>query len=365
VKVCVDATALGSGRGGDETYVRALLAAMQVEIRPGDEYLALVRPGAEAPSGFTSQPLRRGGGIRLVTEVPRVLRRLDSPWLYLGYTHAPIPCRLPYVLVVTDLSFRHHPELYPRTARLRLNSLVGRQCRRARGVITLTAFCRDDLIEAYGLDPGRVHAVPPAVRLPADDGPPVADDTPPPGRSVLYVGNLHPRKNVSTLIRAFAVLRGTPEYDDVTLVIAGAQWWGEGAEARAAAELPGGSVRFLGRVSDVARDALIRRANVLAYPSLFEGFGLPPLEAMAVGTPVLTTTSSAIPEVVGDAAILADPLDVDGMATGLRQLLDDEQLRAELARRGRKVAASFNLRRTGLALRAALEPAWAEIAGAR
>jgi glycosyltransferase involved in cell wall biosynthesis len=178
----------------------------------------------------------------------------------------------------------------------------------------------------------------------------------------VYVGNLHPRKNLVTLIRAFSRLRQQPRYDDVVLVVAGGRWWGEGPEAAAAQALPEGAIRFLGRVDDHGRDRLVREATILAYPSLFEGFGLPPLEAMAVGTPVLTTTGGAIPEVVGDAALLVEPLDVEGMTVGLGQLLDDDSLRATLANRGRRRAAAFDVARTGRALRSALDGAWAEVA---
>jgi glycosyltransferase involved in cell wall biosynthesis len=267
--------------------------------------------------------------------------------------------------MVQDLSFLHLPDVYPRRTRRRLTALVGHQARRAAAVLTVSNFCREDLITSYGLDPARVHIVPNAIEVPAA--------LPPERRAralaglvrhhidsapfLLYLGNLHPRKNVARTIRAFIeARRSDPALAHHKLIVAGARWWGTG-EAEAAATASAGSVVFLGRVDDDTRLLLLETADALLYLSRFEGFGLPPLEAMAAGTPVLAGDAAAIPEVTGGAALLVDPSDDRAIVGGIRRIVRDERLRVELVARGRARVAHYDQVTTGAALRAALENA--------
>lgn len=176
---------------------------------------------------------------------------------------------------------------------------------------------------------------------------------------MLYVGNLHPRKNLPAAVDAVrGARRRCPALADHRFVVAGATWWGSEAH-------PGGAddwVRFLGRVSDDDRHLLVHAAEALIYPSRFEGFGLPPLEAMARGTPVVASNATSIPEVCGDAALLVDPDDIDGMADALVRATTDDPVRSSLIAAGHRRARHYSVERTahGLweALRAiALEPA--------
>src|ERR1019366_9149294 len=188
--------------------------------------------------------------------------------------------------------------------RLRLTSLVGHQVHRAACVLTVSEFCRQDLIDSYGLEPGRGHMVP----LPIESQPPLSPDRRAratasltehkiDGPFILYLGNLHPRKNVARTVRAFTEARRIDRaLRDHQLVIAGARWWGSGEE-QAAAAAPPTSVVFMGRVDDDTRRVLLEEADALVYVSRFEGFGLPPLEAMAASTPVLAANAAALPEV--------------------------------------------------------------------
>lgn len=388
--VAIDATPLGSGRGGDETYMRTVLQGLGATAEPGDRIRVLLRPGAGLPAGvpegdgrFTTEQLRSGGPVRLLT-LGRTARRTGRGGeSFLGYTHLPVAAPDASVLVVTDLSFRHHPEHYPRTTRLRLNALVPRQARRARVVVTLSEFCRDDLVDSYGLDADRVVVVPCAAepQHPADGAQTVetqtdaartasaradstradstrADDVQAWAAAqglarapfVLYLGNLHPRKNVRRLIEAF----GQAAVPDVRLVIAGGRWWAGGGEEQEAARAAPGSVLMTGRVTDAQRAWLLRSASAVAYPSLFEGFGLPPLEAMAVGTPVLSSDAAALPETCGDAALLVDASDTAALADGLVRVLTDADLRARLRTAGPARARAFSVHRTGQAARRAL-----------
>jgi glycosyltransferase involved in cell wall biosynthesis len=279
----------------------------------------------------------------------------------LSFTHSPLRTRIPQVLTVTDLSFRHVRDLYPLAVRLRLNTVVPRQVRRAEAVATLSEFCRKDLVDSYSLDRSAVFVVPCTV-----EAPPISDDwrneAAWAGRAgirapfVLYVGNLHPRKNVPRLIGAMELARTRFRLPDAyQLVIAGRSWWRTGPEAELARQVP--NVVMVGGVTDLQREYLLRSATVLAYLSLFEGFGLPPLEAMIRGTPVLTSSVSSLPEVVSDAALLTDPTDTAAIAAALTRLVNDERLRRELVARGLDRARRFTPERTGRALMRALDAA--------
>lgn len=360
--VALDASALGSGRGGDETYVRTLVAGLAAACRPDDHVRIYARRGAVLPAvdgPLEVDEIPHGGPVRLLTSLPRRARRRPDE-LFVGYTHLPVPAPERSALVVTDLSFRHHPEHYPTSARVRLSTLVPRQAARSETVITLSEFCRADLIDSLGLEPERVRVVPCAVEQPVvlthDEGELAsrwARDQGIRGPFVLYLGNLHPRKNVARLIRAHARSR----LDGIQLVIAGGSWWAGGGEQAAVQEGAPGRVVLTGRVDEVQRSWLLRSATALAYPSVFEGFGLPPLEAMAVGTPVLAGAATAIPEVCGDAALLVDPTDVEALAWGLEQVVGDSALRSALRARGLERVERYTVRRSGEALRAALS--WA------
>jgi len=169
---------------------------------------------------------------------------------------------------------------------------------------------------------------------------------------ILYVGNIRPHKNVPRLIEAFAVLRNElaqhPRYSDLRLLIVGDEISKYPAVRTAANQTrTGNAIRFLGHVPFETLQAFYRAARVFAFPSLHEGFGMPPLEAMSCGTPVVTSNTSSLPEVVEDAARLVNPENVFDIAHGIRDVLLDETLRADLIQRGLKQASKFNWDRTG------------------
>ncbi|HEY8151925.1 MAG TPA: glycosyltransferase family 1 protein, partial [Vicinamibacteria bacterium] len=167
------------------------------------------------------------------------------------------------------------------------------------------------------------------------------------GRFVLYAGNIKPHKNLERLIDAFGLLKQRAGNDDLKLLIIGDEINKYGA-LRRRVEAAGvrHDVRFFGFVPDSTLSALYRLASVFAFPSLYEGFGLPPLEAMASGTPVVTSRISSLPEVVGDAAVLVDPYSIEDIAGGLDRVLSDDALRATLVERGRLRVAQFSWERS-------------------
>jgi glycosyltransferase involved in cell wall biosynthesis len=166
-------------------------------------------------------------------------------------------------------------------------------------------------------------------------------------RFVLYVGNIKPHKNLVRLIEAFALLRRQAGFDDLKLLIIGDEISKLPALRRAVhSHKLHKEVRFLGYVSDETLAILYRLASVFVFPSMYEGFGLPPLEAMASGAPVVTSNVSSLPEVAGDAALLVDPNSVDSIADGVRRVLSDTQLAQELRKRGLVRAREFSWERS-------------------
>jgi glycosyltransferase involved in cell wall biosynthesis len=349
--------------------LRGLIRGLDLVSQGDDRFTILANSRDEAGIGDIHSPslqfqrmARRPGAVHFGSELPWYLaRRRSEVDVAFTVTHGPLRSPVPIALMVQDLSFLHLPEVYPRRTRQRLKALVGLQSRRANAVLTVSDFCRQDLINSFGLDPGRVHVVPNAVEVPSP--------LPPDRRArvlagmarhqidgpfLLYLGNLHPRKNVPRTIRAFVEARRIdPALRHHQLVIAGGRWWGTGESAEAEAA-PSGSVVFLGRVDDDTRQVLLEQADALVYVSRFEGFGLPPLEAMAVSTPVLAGDAAAVPEVTGGAAMLVDPEDDRAITEGIRRIVTDGPRRAELIERGRGRVAHYDLATTGAAARAAL-----------
>ena len=368
MRVAIDAGVIGSGRGGDETYMRNLLRGLAlVAPKAGHQFLIYLSPKADVPAEISKDSrfeVRRLSSLpsaaRYALELPlRVGRERPLPDLLLTTNHAPIVSAVPGVVLVHDLSFRHHPEHYTRLTRARLNWLVPLHIRQARLVITVSEFSRADLISSFDLPEGAVRVVPNAVLAARPDthGLESLRARGVGARFFLYLGNLHPRKNIVRLIEAYGRARErSSAVAGHHLVIAGAATWMTEEITRLAASYPG-LVVVLGRIDDAERDALLANATALTYVSLFEGFGLPPLEAMAAGTPVLTSSASAMPEVVGQAALLVDPLDVDAIAAGIARLAEEPELRSVLRERGLARAATYSLERTGEEALAAFEAA--------
>jgi glycosyltransferase involved in cell wall biosynthesis len=249
------------------------------------------------------------------------------------------------LVTIHDLSFMRVPECSEPSLRTYLNEVVPRSVGRADVVLADSESTRQDVLELLKVAPGRVQVIYAGV----DDGfqpvrdPLILEQTRTryglPQRFVLGVGTLQPRKNYRRLVEAFARLRGQ---DDVRLIISGARGWMYEEIFRRVDELGlTGRVLFPGYVAEGDLPALYSLAEVFAFPSLYEGFGLPPLEAMACGTPVVVSRTSSLPEVVGDAAWQIDPLSVEELAEALGTLLGSSTRRATLVERGLVQARRF------------------------
>jgi glycosyltransferase involved in cell wall biosynthesis len=245
----------------------------------------------------------------------------------------------PLVATVHDLAFRHYPDAYPAAGRRYHDRAARIVAGEAARVIAVSKATADDLTELYGVEPARISVVPLGVEPPgAADQAAAAGllaDLGVRGPFLLAVGTLEPRKNLPRLLAAFGEI--TDELPDHFLVVAGPVGWGPTLRPT----WDSVRVKLAGPVDDPVLQALYRAAEGLAYPSLYEGFGLPVVEAMAHGLPVLTSDRSSLPEVAGDAAMLVDPLDRGAIAKGLVRLVTDSALRRRLADAGPRRAARF------------------------
>jgi glycosyltransferase involved in cell wall biosynthesis len=249
------------------------------------------------------------------------------------------------IVTIHDLSFARLPQTVEPKNRAYLARNVPTSLARADAVIAVSEFTRREIEELFPVARGKVHVVHhgvrPALEAPPGDAPD-AELPPLPERFVLAVGTLEPRKNLGVLLDAIHLIRSDVPLRDVGLVVVGGRGWlSDELELRLAAEQMNRRVTRLGYVSDATLSALYRRAAVLAFPTLYEGFGLPVLEAMACGLPVVCTNVASLPEVAGDAALLVDELLPESLADALRRVLTDEALAADLSRRGRERAATF------------------------
>jgi glycosyltransferase involved in cell wall biosynthesis len=242
--------------------------------------------------------------------------------------------------MVHDLAYRVRPDEVPWQQRLYLGSLLPGALRRSAAVLAPSEATRLDVLDAYpapGLEQ-RLHVVSEGPGIGATDPSPLPDGLEP--GFLLVVGTIEPRKNLPRLLAAHQLLRARRPVPP--LVVAGRVGWAYGDALDLLRADP--AVRLLGHVDDATLATLYRSASLLAFPSLYEGFGLPLLEAMLAGLPALIGDAGSLPELAGGAALQVDPLDADAIAGGLDRLLDDKALRRRLTARGRRRAAAHTWR---------------------
>jgi glycosyltransferase involved in cell wall biosynthesis len=356
--IAIDAHAVGTGLAGNETYVASLVEAL-AEIDQANRYTlyvtkeeAVARFHKRWPNFEVRRTLPHTPLVRVPVTLSAELRRRPVDVLHVQYTAPPAaPC--PVVATIHDLSFEHLPATFKRRSWMQLRLTVRRTARRAAEVVTLSEFSRRDLVETYGLKPERVTVTPAAAAprfrpAPAEEIQRVRNLYGIAREYVLAVGSIQPRKNLVRLFEAYAGLRRARGGDKLPqLVVVGKRAWLYEETLRAARECGVGTdVIFTGYAPEGDLPALYSGALCFAYPSYFEGFGLPPLEAMACGACVIAADRTSLPEVVGDAGLLVNPFDPAEIAGAIGRLMDDAGLRAELRDRGLARAARFDWRDT-------------------
>jgi len=253
------------------------------------------------------------------------------------------PC--PVVVTVYDLSFVLLPHSFPKVKRLYLSLFTPLSVKRARRIIAVSRNTRNDLMRLWNISPEKIDVIYCGVDsslrpLEREKVSRFRRERGLPERFILYLGTLEPRKNLVRLLEAYARL---PAESRPHLVMAGAKGWGYEAIGARVEELGlEGQVLFPGYIPQEEKALWYNAAEILVYPSLYEGFGLPPLEAMACGTPVVASCRASLPEVVGEAGVLVDPLDTEAMAQAMHDLLEDQTWRESLRDKGLKRARQFS-----------------------
>ncbi len=308
-------------------YARCLAEAL--DALPGDAVapleLELVKAGGPGPEFIFEQ-----------LKLPLLLWRRRAGVVHSTDCFLPLVRPCPGVVTIHDLAFEEPGSDVPPVTRFKFRQLASRAARNAQRVICPSDFTRDDVCSRYGVDPANVRVIPeaPALALQPHAAPPAGDGAP----YILAVGDLRPKKNLPALVSAYARL-WRDGVRDHRLVLAGLDA-GQGPHlAQLAAPAP---LELTGYLSDERLDSLLTGAALVVHPSLYEGFGLVVLEAMARGTPVLAARAGALPQTGGQAAAYFDPGTPDSLASQLEALLKNPTARAEMARAGLSWAAEFS-----------------------
>ena len=349
----IDAHMLGEQEGGNETYIAGLLQGFERIELTDDVRITALFSSRQVPVQKIGSPVRPiilgsdGNFQRLFLEIPSICRRSRADVLHVTY-HAPpiLPC--PSVVSVHDISFRYYPQYFSPRVRLLLSTWMPLSMRRAAVVLTLSEASKRDIANHYPYARNKIRAIPLAA------GPMVTakPDTKSierytNGRDfILAVGTVQPRKNISRLIQAYLLLRQRGATNARLVIVGRSAWQGSEIQKIAAASPHSQDIVFTGYLDDAAVAALYRDCAVFIYPSLYEGFGLPVLEAMECGAPVITSNLSSLPEIAGDAAMLVDPYSIDEIGAAIDQVLTNAALREELRTRGPRQAARFSWEQT-------------------
>ncbi|MDQ6651252.1 MAG: glycosyltransferase family 4 protein [Acidobacteriota bacterium] len=359
MRIAIDAHSVGTELGGNESYATNLIEAL-AEIDAVNHYTlyvtrreAVQRFSNRWPNFVVRATLPHTPFVRIPLTLSAELRRNPVDVLHVQFTSPPFaPC--PVVVSIHDLSFEHLPQTFKRRSRTQLRMTVRRSARKAAQVVALSEYARSDIITTYGIRPEKLNVIPlaaPSYFGPVEDAGELQRIRQIYGIEpdyILTVGSIQPRKNLSRLIAAYSSLRRAQrEVKLPQLVVVGKCAWLYDETLRTIKELEvSNSVVLTGYVPEANLPALYSGALCFVYPSYFEGFGLPPLEAMKCGAPVIASNKTSLPEVVGQAGILVDPFDVNEIASAIEKVIGNSNLRSHLRAKGFARARLFDWRET-------------------
>jgi glycosyltransferase involved in cell wall biosynthesis len=347
MRVALELTTLEKDASGSARSIRGLLGALR--RTNSVEVVTLAQPMGDPHSRLRSvlRPFAREL-IYLPFQLPRAVRRAGADLLHCPSPLCPVLPTVPFVLTLYDVMVWDHPEWFTAKNVVRQRMALPFAAQRATRILTCSSYSRDRILAALDVNPERVMVAPLGVDEQFTPGP-SADwslarlgVTPP---FILTVGTLQPRKNLETALSAFERLVAAGA--NHSLVVAGAQGWSNSEFLRRCRRSKAASrIAFTGRVTESELVNLYRGAECLVFPSRYEGFGLPAVEAMACGTPVICSGSTSLPEIVGDAGILVDPNDLEAFEAALTRVLSSSRLRDELSAKGLARARNYSWDRT-------------------
>ena len=350
MRFSVDAHAIGQHLTGNETYIRNLLNCFEVLDCEADfvTYISRQEAVADVPARFHKRRVSVNPFVRLGYDLPRRVAEDRPSLLHVQYT-APLKCAVPIVVSVHDVSFLEHPEYFTWFRATQLRLTVQRTVQAAACVLTPSEFSKRAILNAYKLSEDKVVVLPNGV---SSVFRPVAREVAqrslriplPRAPFILTVGDLQPRKNHLGLIRAFEeLIRAHPQLPQHLSIVGKEETWYAPTVRAAAKKSPlADRIHFTGFVDDEELRRLYGACDLFVYPSFYEGFGLPILEAMACGRAVACSNTSAMPEVADSAALLFDPCSQRDLVFAMRDLLLNPELRQRMERLGVQRAATFS-----------------------
>ena len=343
IRVALDATAIGRGKTGNETYLRGLLEGWKKVKPEGIELCPIFsEEGKEEVKGWEDgRVLPKCGFLRRHTvELPKARSELKADLFHGVYWMRPWE-KEPFVLTIHDISFAVHPEWFRVGEAAFYTRMVRAAAKRAQKVITVSEFCRTEMMERWDLPADQVEATYEAARKVFKPGKKKQAGAP----TLLFVSAIHPRKNLGRLLRVWERLRGG-RFPDLRLRVVGPAGWSAGEEVRQLKKaVGGGGVVWEGAQTEEQLRQAYGEATMLVYPSLYEGFGLPPVEAMACGCPVVCSKEGSLPEVCGGAAEYFDPRSEEEMMAAVALVLGSTSRREELRQAGLVRAGEFSWER--------------------
>lgn len=357
MKIGIDARLLTGDNSGIGAYTNRLVNSLGI-LDQKNRYILYTdkKHVVDLPENFSIRLIpQRNRNLWTNFYLPKVLSD-DGIDLFHGVANFEVPLRAKCKIIVSilDLIPLLYPKLVPFKHRILFRFLIKKAANKSKKILTISHSSKKDIIELLGINQGKVVVVYIASHTkyrPISDKNvliQIKEKFRIPGRYILFVGLIEPKKNIHTLIKAFGLLKKNEDLEDVKLVIAGSKGWFYEKVFKTVRQLGlDKEVIFTGFVSEKDLCCLYNGAEIFVFPSLYEGFGLPPLEAMSCGTPVICSNVSSLPEVVGnDAAILIDPMDLNGWTESMSKVLNDSSLRSKMIDKGLEQAKLFSWKKT-------------------